>query len=155
MKLSLSRSLLVVHHVFSVSLSLFVLLSAAAQAVGGTNLIKYERTFSELRKERGSEKKRRGEVTEGWCVCVCKWLCSSTRFSVRTLSKFDVIVSHFVSCLEAWLGWRTSHWTNENSKSDLSFLISRKYQLILSGVLIESLSSLVWQEHLNKSCDLK
>lgn len=99
MKLSLSRSLLVVHRVFSVSLSLFVLLSAAAQAVGGTNLIKYERTFSELRKERGSEKKRRGEVTEGWCVC--KWLCSSTRFSVRTLSKFDVIVSHFVSCLEA------------------------------------------------------
>lgn len=76
-KLSLSRSLLVAHHVVSDSLSLFVLLSAAAQAVGGTNLIKYERTSSELRKERGSEKKRRGEVTEGWCVCVCKWLCSS------------------------------------------------------------------------------
>ncbi|RXN05294.1 hypothetical protein ROHU_035628 [Labeo rohita] len=38
--------------------------NAAAQAVGGTNVIKYERTSSELRKERESEKKRRAGVTE-------------------------------------------------------------------------------------------
>ncbi len=79
--------------------------NAAAQAVGGNNLIKYERTSNELRKERGSEKKRRGEVTEGWCVCVQKVmqlinLNTLLQRVVRTLSKFDVIVSHCVSCLD-------------------------------------------------------
>lgn len=69
--------------------------------MGGTNLIKYERTSSELGKERGSEKKRRGEVTEGWCVCVEMVmqlinLTTLLRRVARTLSKFDVIVSHCV-----------------------------------------------------------
>ncbi len=135
--------------------------NAAAQAVGGNNLIKYERTSNELRKERGSEKKRRGEVPEGWCVCVQKVmqlinLNTLLQRVMRTLSKFDVIVSHCVSCLDRQRRRDSNdrHSTGQIATWDRIDLPNQQQKPADSVWCWWSLNSLLWQEHPGV-CDVK